>query len=194
MVWQPKHLTTAQLEERRLAAAALLRAGKISQAEIARRMGVSRASVTRWKQHLEQEGKRGLRQRPRPGRPSRLTAAQWRQLLRRLKGGARAAGFATERWSLPRIGVVIERECGVHYHCRSLGAALRARGWSPQVPIPRARERDDALVAAWLKHDWPRLKKGLARAGAPLSSWMKRVTRFGPASAPPGRRSATRPS
>jgi len=177
-----------------MAAARLLDAGELSQAEIARRVGVSRASVTRWKRRLQRQGQQGLRHRPSSGRPSYLTAAQWRRLLRLLERGALAAGFATERWTLPRIAVLIERTFGVHYHCRSLGAALRARGWSPQRPIPRARERDEALVQAWLRRDWPRVKKTLAATDAPLSSWTRRVTRFGPASAPVGHRSAARRS
>ncbi|WP_082145832.1 helix-turn-helix domain-containing protein [Microvirga massiliensis] len=36
------------MEERRLAAARLLRPGRLSQPEIARQLGVSRASVCRW--------------------------------------------------------------------------------------------------------------------------------------------------
>jgi len=35
-VWPPAHLTPDQMEERRLAAAVLLRQGRLSQAEIAR--------------------------------------------------------------------------------------------------------------------------------------------------------------
>src|SRR5687768_16390331 len=75
MEWQPTRWTPAQLEERRLAAARLLRAGVLGQAEIARRVGVSRASVTRWKRRLEQEGVRGMRRRASPGRPSYLRPA-----------------------------------------------------------------------------------------------------------------------
>ena len=47
-VWRPAHLTSEQMEERRLAAAALLRQGRLSQADIARQLGVSRASISRW--------------------------------------------------------------------------------------------------------------------------------------------------
>ena len=39
---------------------------------------------------------------------------------------------------------------------------LKALRWSPQQPALYARERDEALVRAWLTHDWPRLKKRLA--------------------------------
>jgi transposase len=194
MLWHPARLTRAQLEERRLAAGRLLRAKRLSQAEVARTMGVSRATVSRWNGRLACAGLRGLRGRTSSGRPSRLTAAQWRQLFRGLGRGAVAAGFDTERWTLRRIAAVIERTFGVRYHFRSLGRALRARGWSPQRPLPRATERDDALVAAWLRRDWPRVKRGLAERGGRLPSWTRRVTRFGPASGPPGRRAAGRPS
>ena len=194
MGWRPTRLTRAQMEERRLAAGRLLRAGRLTQAEVAREVGVSRASVTRWTRQLAAGGLRALRRRRAPGRASRLTAARWRQLGRALDRGAVAAGFETEQWTLRRVAAVVERAFGVRYHFRSLGRALRARGFSPQRPIPRAKEREDALVEAWLERDWPRVKRGLAEAGAPLPSWTRRVTRFGPASAGPGPGSAARRS
>src|SRR5205823_5127344 len=142
-------LTRAQLEERRLAAGRLLRAGKLSQAAIAREVGVSRAAVSQWQQRLADAGWAGLKQRRASGRASRLSAAQWAQLLRRLARGAVAAGFPTERWTLRRISQVIAQTFGVQYHRCSLGRVLRARGWSPQRPLPQASERDEARIAAW---------------------------------------------
>jgi transposase len=192
MVWQPARLTRAQLEERRLAAARLLRAGALAPAEIARQMGVSRAAVTQWKQRLDRDGLSALRQRRSSGRPARLSEAQWDELLTLLQQGAVAAGFETERWTLRRIGRVIARTFGVRYHFRSLGCALHARGWSPQRPRPQARERDEALIAAWLRRDWPRIKRGLGAQGGRWPSWMRSATRFGPPSARLGRPQASR--
>ncbi|QRM34107.1 helix-turn-helix domain-containing protein [Microvirga sp. VF16] len=122
-VWRPAHLTPEQMEERRLAAAALLRQGRFSQAEIARQLGVSRASVSRWAATLAQEGRRGLEARPITGRPPRLDEKAWGRLGRFLDRGAVAAGFASERWTLKRIAALIEREFGVHYHPALSGAA-----------------------------------------------------------------------
>ena len=119
-VWRPAHLTPKQMEERRLAAARLLRQGR-SQAEIARQLGVSRASVSRWAATLAQEGPCGLQARPIPGQLPRLDERAWTRLGRLLDRGAMAAGFATERWTLERIAALIEREFGVHYHPRYLG-------------------------------------------------------------------------
>lgn len=194
MEWQPRRWTPDQLEERRLAAGRLLRAGRLAQAEIARRLGVSDAAVAQWKRRWEADGLRGLRRRRSSGRPSRLSDAQWGQLLGMLRLGALAAGFETERWTLRRVAAVIRRTFGVRYHCRSVGRALRARGWSPQVPRARAREREDALVEAWLRRDWPRIKRGLAAWDGPSSSGTRPATPSSPGWVPPGHRSAGRPS
>src|SRR4051812_22261000 len=158
-VWRPTHLTSEQMEERRLVAATLLREGQLSQAEIARHVGVSRASVCRWAATLAQEGPRGLAARPNLGPPARLDEKAWTRLSRLLDRGAIAAGFATERWTLERIAAVIEREFGVHYHPRYLERPLKAHGFSVQRPATRAKERDELVIAVWPKRDWVALKK-----------------------------------
>jgi transposase len=91
-----------------------------------------------------------------------LTQAQQHALRRRLKQGARRAGFPTERWTLQRIQTLIEREFQVTYHPTYVARLLKQLGWSPQVPLPRAKERDETLIRAWLAQDWPRIKKSAA--------------------------------
>jgi transposase len=95
MIWRPKHLTRSQCAERRLEAGRLLQADSLSQAEIARRMGDSRMAVSQWAQQLRQH--RGdmtsLHTRPIPGRPARLSAAQWPRVLAVLQQGVLQAGF-----------------------------------------------------------------------------------------------------
>lgn len=181
-MWSPTDLTAAQREERRFAAVRLLRAGRLSQADIARQLGVSRAAVSQWAARLHATGTRAsLARRPHPGRPPQMGEAEWARLFAILRRGARASGFDTERWTQRRIAVVLERALDITYHPRSLSALLHAHGWSPQRPATRARERDETLIAAWLTRDWPAVKRGLAARGSSLPSWTKRVTRFGPA-------------
>jgi transposase len=167
-MWRPRKLTPEQLEERRLAAGRLLRSGRLSHAEIARRLDVTPAAVSQWAKRLRDDprGLKALHHRPKPGRTPRLTPSQWQQLLGILARGAKRSGFETERWTLPRIRVVIERRWGVSYHVDYLATRLRKLGWSVQVPAVRAAERDEDLIRAWLDRDWPRIKKKLA-AGAP---------------------------
>jgi transposase len=143
------------MEERRLTAARLLKANTLSQAEIARQLGVSRAAVTHWAQQLA--AREPLQRRVASGRPPKLTRSQQQSLKRLLKCGARA-----ERWTLKRVRQVIVREFGVTYHEHSLSDVLAKWDWSLQQPLARAQERDEEIIQAWLEHDWPRIKKGAA--------------------------------
>lgn len=77
------------------------------------------------------------------------------------------AGFETDRWTLRRIRVLIRVEFGVDYQAHYLARRLRRLGWSPPQPAVYARERDDALVQAWLRRDWPRIKKSAPSRGNP---------------------------
>lgn len=179
--WRPRRLTPAQLEERRLAAARLFARGRRDQSGIARELGVSRQSVSRWFATWRADGRAGLKARAKTGRPPKIDAARWARLEAVLARGAVAAGFDTERWTLRRVAAVAERTLGVRQHFRSFSRLLHARGWTPQRPATQAKERDEALVRAWLKRDWPALTKELAASGASLPAWTRRVTRFGPA-------------
>ena len=182
--WIPAQLTRAQREERRRAAAALfprVRRQTLSQAAVARELGVSREAVRQWYVAWSRGGVRALQRRPTPGPRSKLSAAEWRRLATLLRHGAVAGGYDTEQWTLKRVAHLIRREFGVAYHPRYLERPLRALGFRPQRPAVQAKERDDALVAAWVKHDWEAIKKRLAAKGVSLPSWMRRVTRFGAA-------------
>jgi transposase len=163
MGWKPTELSREQMEERRRAAAPLIRHSKLSHAAIARELGVSRVTVVHWARTLKTQGLRGLRRRKASGRPAKLTAEQHRELKRLVKHGALAAGFESDRWTLARVRQAIKQKFDVVYHEHYLGRLLRKLGLTPQVPLPRAVERDEALIGAWIAHDWPRIKKGAAQ-------------------------------
>lgn len=147
-----------ELEKRRLEAGRLLRQG-VSQAAVARRMKVAESTVSGWAKRLEYGGLPALKSRGAWGRPRGLSEKQRAQLAQSLKAGALAAGFATELWTLPRIGVLIERRFGRRYSDSQIWRILRAMGFSPQRPARRALERDEAAIAQWKKTRWPALKK-----------------------------------
>ena len=79
-----------------------------------------------------------------------------------LDRGALACGFETDRWTLRRVADLIQREFNITYHPHYLNRLLASLGFSPQKPLPRAGEQDEALVRAWLSQDWARIKKGTA--------------------------------
>jgi len=159
MTWKPSYLTRKQLEERRLEGGRLLKAGKLSQAEIARHLGVSRSTVSDWAKTVETQGIRGLRKRKAAGSSSKLNGQQKQKLKSMLDRGALANGFETDRWTLKRVQQLIQQKFEITYHPNYLNRLLRKLGFSPQKPSPQAVEQEQALVQAWLQKDWPRIKK-----------------------------------
>jgi transposase len=148
----------AELEQRRLRAIELLQRD-LPVHVVAERLGVDRRSVRRWKRAHRRQGRAGLRARPASGRPPKLTAAQRRRLARMVIAGPEAAGYRTSLWTCRRIVDLIRQQFQVVYHPDHVGRLLRACGFSPQRPQPRAKERDDRRVRAWVQHDWARVKK-----------------------------------
>jgi len=132
-----------KLEQRRRLAAELLRRG-VRPAEVARWVESSRQSVMRWSRSLEKDGLRGLRRAARIGRAPLLSDRKLEQLAKRLKAGSLAAGYATEKWTLRRIGALIEREFEVRLAPSSVRRTLRRMGWSLQRPTSRARQQNPA--------------------------------------------------
>ena len=147
------------MEERRLEGGRLLRSSKLSQAEIARQLGVSRATVSEWAKIVKEEGISGLYRRKAIGGASKLTEEQKQKLKRLLDRGALACGFDTDRWTLQRVAKLIEREFKVGYHPNYLNRLLANLGFSQQMPMPQAIEQDRELVRAWLEQDLHRVKK-----------------------------------
>lgn len=152
-------LTAEQLEERRLRAAQLLKEG-LSQAEVAREVGVSRQAVHTWAKSFRKHGKKGLRSRAHTGRPPRVE----RKVLRKLPGlllkGAVAHGFEGDVWTLERVAAVIKKELGVTYHPGHVSKLLGKLGLVWKKPRTQAMERDDKAIEKWVREEWPNLKNG----------------------------------
>ncbi|NMC85724.1 MAG: transposase [Anaerolineaceae bacterium] len=175
------------MEQRRCRAARLFATGKLSQAAIARALGVTRQSVSRWYHEWERGGALALRGAGRAGRRPRLDHEQLRRVERALRQGAPAHGFETDLWTLPRIAAVIESVTGVRYHPGHVWRILGALGWTLQRPSKRARERNEEAVQDWVAKRWPAVKKTPAGAGPGSSSRTKAGSRSSRRSGAPGR-------
>jgi transposase len=89
-----------------------------------------------------------------------LSQVQLGRVEKALLKGARTNGYSTELWTLRRVADVIERTTGTAYHPGHVWRILRRLGWSRPKPALRAAERDEQRIEAWVKEDWPELKKG----------------------------------
>ncbi|EQD76565.1 transposase ISLbp6 [mine drainage metagenome] len=163
------------MERRRLRALGLLKSG-LMPVEVARRVGVDRRSVRRWKAAARDGGDQAVRARPTPGRPTKLSLKDRRRLVAVLVKGAQAAGFPTDLWTCPRVAQVIARRFQVHYHVAHVGRLLYALGFSPQKPARRAIERDEEAIRRWIQVEWPRVKKTPRVVARRSSSATKRAS------------------
>jgi transposase len=156
--WAQRHRDAATLEERRRAGFTLLRSG-LSQAEAARRLGVSPVAVCHWKNALDRGGPDALLAVPRSGRPPRVSRDDQAALPAILAQGALAYGFSTDLWTIPRIVKVTEARWGVRYSETAMWRMLKRHGLSWQRPHKQAREKDLQAVKNWRRRSWPRYKK-----------------------------------
>jgi transposase len=147
-------------EGRRLRAFELKERGW-KQSEIAEALGVTEGAVSQWMKRAKEEGVEGLKTKPPPGAPPRLSEQQRARLPELLERGAEAHGFRGEVWTCERVAKVIRGEFGVSYHPAHVSRLVRAEGLSLQKPQRRANQRDEEAIEDWKEKRWPSLKKGL---------------------------------
>jgi transposase len=136
-----------RLQRRRLRAGRLLLLG-MAQAEVARRVGVTRATVSEWSEKLNRGGLGALKRRPR-GRPAELDPTQRRELIKQLRRGALDAGFARAQWTLPRVGQLIEQRFARRYSGSQVWRILVSLGFSYRRLSGWTLERDGSAIQRW---------------------------------------------
>jgi transposase len=156
-------------ESRRLPAWPLKQQGW-PQRQIAKALAISEAAVSQWMKRVRDGGPPALRHRPPAGAPQRLAPAQLAPLPDLLNRGPEAYGFRGQVWTRNRVGEVLRVEFGVVYHPTRVGRLLRALRWSPQKPVRRAQQRDEAAIARWRNDTWPAIKQGRRRSRRRFSS------------------------
>ena len=153
-------------EGRRLRAFELKERGW-KQTEIADALGVTEGAVSQWMKRAREEGVEGLRHKPPPGAPSRLSEQQRARLPELLAQGAQAHGFRGEVWTCERVAIVIRKEFGISYHPAHVSRVVRALGLSLQKPQRRAEQRNEEALDNWKEKKWPSLKRGRSRKAGP---------------------------
>ena len=128
-------------------------------ADVATFLGVHPETVAEWVRAHKAGGDAALAAKPHPGRKPLLTPDQEKQVLGWLADKPTEHGFRTDLWTAGRVAELIRRRFGVEYHPHYLREWLSKRGYSPQKPARRPRQRDPAVIDRWLKDDWRRIKK-----------------------------------
>ena len=143
-------------------------AGRFAQGDgigqIADNLRVTPGSVRRWHRAWRDGGPEALRSKG-PVSRERLSPAQWARLEAELCKGPLAHGFAgDQRWTLGRIKTLIGKLFHVGCTVEGTWKLMRRHGWSCQVPVRQAMERDDAAVAVCKDQVWPDIR-------APRVTW-----------------------
>ena len=149
-----------KLRRRREAAVKLFEQGA-RQATVAHSLRASRQSVSEWWLAWRDGDTKKLKGATEAGRRPRVQPEQLKLVEKELLRGARAHGYETDLWSLPRIAGLIKKLTGVSYHPGHVWKILQRMGWSLQRPAVRARERDEQKVAQWKSQTWEEVKKKL---------------------------------
>jgi transposase len=144
-------------ELRRLRAIKLLRK-KWKQVKIAEILDVTQTAVSQWLHLYNKGGPTSLLEKAPHGARCKLSDEQKLQLQNFLLYGAEAYGFQGDLWTSARIGKIIEKEFGVHYHRNHVAKILKEIKFTSHLPIVRALQRNEEEIKRWRVETWPLLK------------------------------------
>ena len=148
----------ARREEVRLQAAEWF-AARMEPPEVARRLRVSSNSAYVWRRRWCAGGEAALASKGPGGAVCRLSGVQLGRLRAALEGGPAAWGWGEDqRWTLARVTTLIGRLFHVRYTLRGTSYLLHRIGFTPQVPVHRAVERDEKAIAAWRTGTWAKVR------------------------------------
>lgn len=147
-----------------------------STGEIAKDLRVSVRSVQRWRRAWQETGAAGLRSAGPVSLP-KLSGRLFAVLESELAKGPAAHGWPDRTWTLARIKTLIGRRFHKSFSLSGISQMLRRHGWSHQVPARRAVERDDAVVAGWVKETWPCVETPRRRSTPASSSRTRPASR-----------------
>jgi transposase len=137
----------------------------------ARVFQVTRQSIHNWMNAVEESGTRALRARKRgPKQGARLLEPhQAAALVRMITAGCPdqlRLPFAL--WTREAVIALAQQRFGVALSLSTVGRYLRGWGLTPQKPVRRAYERDEAAVKAWLQEEYPAIHARAKRENAEI--------------------------
>jgi len=92
-----------------------------------------------------------------PGRPSKLTKTQRRELAELIKAGPQAAGYTSGGWNTPMMQDLIQTRFGISYHPHYLATLLHHLGFSYQQARFVSDHLHEAKRLEWCQTEWPRM-------------------------------------
>lgn len=120
----------------------------LSPPQIAARVRVSGRTVRRAIDRYEAEGIRGVRNKPIPGRPSRVTAAYLEQLERMVERNPRDLELPFSNWTTAKLAKYLAQQTGIEIGGRQMENYLKAHRWRLRRPVLRVKQKQDQAEVA----------------------------------------------
>lgn len=160
------HAASARVVRR--AICLLLSAGGQAATEIARVTGLSPNAITGIRRRWRRRRLRSLMDKPRSGRPPRVTSEYRRELRRALRKGPLACGFVFTVWSVARLGTYLHRtylhrRTGIRIGTHWLRRLVQQEGFVIGRPKHTLANKRDEREYRRTKRRLERLKKGRPR-------------------------------
>ena len=126
---------------------------------IATTLIVSEESIRLWINAFLLNGVKSFNYKKPPGKPSKLTKTQRKQLDQLISQGPQKSGFSGACWRSPMIQCLIYEKFGVEYSVYYIPQLLKNMGFSYQKAKFVADHKDPEKRKEWLKQKWPEILK-----------------------------------
>lgn len=163
-----RSFTPAAQEVLRRKAVAAVEDG-MAQVQVGTLFGVTRHAVGKWVKAYHEGGEAALAAKPQ-GRPKggiRLQDSQAAVITKLIKDrDPDQLKLPFVLWTREAVRTLIGRKFGVRVSLTTVGRYLAQWGFTPQKPVRRAYEQDDAAVRRWLQEEYPAIREAAQKEKA----------------------------
>lgn len=120
----------------------------LSAPQISHRVRYSRETVVRHIKRYEAEGIKGVLNKPRPGRPPRVTPAYLQHLEECVDQQPRDMGLTFSNWTTENLASYMAEQTGIQIGARQMENYLKAQRWRLRRPVRTIKHHQDPLQVA----------------------------------------------
>lgn len=136
---------------------------------VVKSLGFCRTSIYKWLRAYRKRGDGALASRKSAGPRPKLRDSQKRRVRKWIVGkDPRQWGFDFGLWTRKIVQQMMVDKFGVSLTLPSVGHLLTSLDITPQKPLRRAYERDEAAVTKWKEETYPKLRRRARRRGAEI--------------------------
>jgi transposase len=122
-------------------------------------LGIARRTVSRTRSRWREQSLHGLPDRPRSGRPPKVTKPYLEELFRCLRLDPRSLGYAFTRWTAPRLAEYLLQATGIEVSADWVAELLRAHRYVWRRTQQTLKNKLDPIAARRAQRELKQLKK-----------------------------------